>query len=262
MTDKNDDDGDLTKLLQIVEVYSDDGIGDTISRRFKEGIEALDYTIEEISHWKYCGGCHDQEYWRLLWPSREFPPYSTKCACDQVIKYNCWITPDKNDPNGDIITLGRCCIRRFIPCHKKTCRDCGGGHRSTMVDYCSKCIKKHKIEATRNLKAAKKAALEKKQMQEKRDKILSETGCEKCVIAIIDNGYKRCFNCNKKKYNKAQEPPQKDTCQKCVEAVKKGYKKCYPCNERIKKAINCDVCCGTGISYWSDDIYGECLECQ
>lgn len=258
MTENNEDDGNLTKLLEIISAYPDDGIGDTISKRFKEGIEALDYTIEEISHWKYCGGCHDQEYWRLLWPSREFPTYTKRCACDQPIKYNCWITSDKNDPNGDIITLGRCCIRRFIPCRGKTCQDCGGGHRSTMVDFCSKCIKKHKIEATRNLKIAKAAAI----AQKKREDVLSKTGCEKCVIAIIDKGYKKCWSCNQKE-NHPKGVTAISECQKCVEQQKKGYKQCFNCNEK-KKKINdssCQSCMGTGTAYWSDGVYGDCLEC-
>jgi hypothetical protein len=29
----------------------------------------------------------------------------------------------------------------------------------------------------------------------------------------------------------------------------------------ISPCINCVACHGTGVSYWSDDVYGSCMEC-
>ena len=29
----------------------------------------------------------------------------------------------------------------------------------------------------------------------------------------------------------------------------------------VSPCIDCDACHGTGVSYWSDDYYGSCMEC-
>jgi len=55
--------------------------------------------------------------------------------------------------------------------------------------------------------------------------------------------------------------PPRTTCLRCEKAInQKGdtnYTLCYTCNLRK----NCPACRGTGISYWSDGMYGECMMC-
>ena len=64
--------------------------------------------------------------------------YSIKNAlkklCNHKIKYNCFIS------NGiNILSLGNCCVNRFIPKKKRSCKDCGCNHRNRKVNKCNLC---------------------------------------------------------------------------------------------------------------------------
>lgn len=56
--------------------------------------------------------------------------------------------------------------------------------------------------------------------------------------------FKQCYKCLLQ---------TKDKCI-CGKFKLKKYKICYTC-------LNCAACNGTGTAYWSDDIYGYCLDC-
>jgi len=70
-----------------------------------------------------------------------------------------------------------------------------------------------------------------------------------------------CYDCFQQLY--------KYNCKKCNRKMKKDYKLCYQCRFSRKNSkfedldeVNCIACQDTGISYWSDDVYGKCIECQ
>ena len=228
-----------------------------ISQKFKEGVENnLNMTLEELATWQYCGGNGNGHtpYFEMLFGERHMPE-GKFCVCNTPIDIQCYITPDKTNPNAQLVVIGQCCITRFIPKHNrgKRCKFCNSPHRNNLVDMCCECIKAEK-------KAEILADKEKKRIQQKKDDILYRTGCKKCVDAVM-KGYKRCYTCNQEK----KEPTESlitNECIKCVEQKKKGYPRCFNCNEKKKKAFGCNVCFGTGESYWSDGIYGECMECQ
>lgn len=138
---------------------------DCLSKKFKRGLELHGLTPEKLitDKWYYCGSTrwsnikqkkkkkekytihkegyycniNEDDYFKQKYPNRERPEYNNKCICSNYIKINCYIT------NGDrIITLGSCCIRKFMPdLLKKTCKVCNAKHHNRTVDKCNVCRK-------------------------------------------------------------------------------------------------------------------------
>jgi len=101
--------------------------------------------------YKYAGGTPDENnprhynYWnkiKLQKPYLKMPDIITECVCDHKIKNNCFII-NKND---DIIVLGNCCIKKFIPKSGRTCGKCGESHKNRKFNLCNDC----KIDACNN----------------------------------------------------------------------------------------------------------------
>ena len=98
-----------------------------IESRFIRGLENYDLTKQDIEEggWFYCGGRSGRHlnYWNMLNQQRKkpwsFPDLINECVCGHSIIQNCYITNKKQ-----ILTLGSCCIKRFIKNNKRTCIEC------------------------------------------------------------------------------------------------------------------------------------------
>lgn len=109
---------------------------DELSRRFVNGLAELGLTQEDLKEWKYCGGTFGshKNYWKLCCPGESCPPKEGRCVCKHVINENCYIT------NGDeILILGNCCIKKFVPKAGRTCQNCGAGHKNHKDNLCREC---------------------------------------------------------------------------------------------------------------------------
>jgi hypothetical protein len=109
-----------------------------LSRQFTEGLQqyGLEYSTV-ISTFRYAGGNmqdRHKNYFKLVYKNDKYPASKSHCLCGHKITENCYIT------DGDtILTLGNCCIKRFIPKACRTCHICGTGHRNRIVNRCMKC---------------------------------------------------------------------------------------------------------------------------
>lgn len=113
-----------------------------IQSRFMKGLENYDITYQDIVEggWYYCGGNKNQHlnYWNLCNDLRKkpwtLPALTDECVCGHRIKENCYITNGKQ-----IMTLGNCCIKRFVPKSKRTCHDCQKEHQRKKENLCYDC---------------------------------------------------------------------------------------------------------------------------
>jgi len=110
--------------------------------RFTKGLLEYNLTLDEIitSGWKYCGGDTGRhaKYFKISCPNDIRPEHVNNCVCGHPIKRNCYIT---NAEETDIIILGSCCIKKFIPKEKsgRTCKNCGMSHKNRKYDLCNNC---------------------------------------------------------------------------------------------------------------------------
>jgi len=112
-------------------------LDDNLSKRFLTGLKKHNVSYEEICRdWYYIGGekgCH-LNYYKLCNENKSLPNHKDYCLCNHKIKYNCFIS------NGiNILSLGNCCVNRFIPKKKRSCKDCGCNHRNRKVNKCNLC---------------------------------------------------------------------------------------------------------------------------
>lgn len=109
-----------------------------IYKNFIQGLKdcGLTYNDDFKLKWKYCGGNSKEHlrYFKLSCPNDELPEPTNECICGHTITKNCYIT------NGDnIIILGSCCIKKFIPNKKRTCETCGNFHQNHSINKCNNC---------------------------------------------------------------------------------------------------------------------------
>lgn len=119
-------------------------LDDNLSKRFLTGLKKHNVTYEEIcKNWFYIGGEKGQhlKYYILSSENKELPKHKDYCLCNHKIKYNCFISNGTN-----ILSLGNCCVNRFIPKKNRTCKDCGCNHRNRKINKCNIC--KIKINKT------------------------------------------------------------------------------------------------------------------
>ena len=111
-----------------------------LRKRFINGLKEYNLTEEEIKNWKYCGGNQGRHfnYFKLSCPNEDLPEQVDECVCGHYIQENCYIT------NGDeILILGNCCIKKFIPKSGRTCDDCGKPHQNRVINKCNDCRPKN-----------------------------------------------------------------------------------------------------------------------
>ena len=144
-----------------------------LTKRFIKGLQNYNLTYEEIKNgkWKYSGGNAKGHlnYFRTCYGDKKLPDHKFKCICGHAIKENCYITDGK-----EIITLGNCCIKKFLPEGKsgRTCEDCGKPHRNRKDNKCHDC---------RDIKYNTPI----------------ENNCRTCGIKC-NSKYKYCYNCHLK----------------------------------------------------------------
>ena len=109
------------------------------------------YNEEFRRTWKYAGGdgCsrgkmgfsknRHYRWWEQLYKNRKFPDFLRRCVCGHPIEENCFITNDLLNPNGRLITIGNCCILKFIPDGCRACPLCETPHRNRTTNRCNKC---------------------------------------------------------------------------------------------------------------------------
>jgi hypothetical protein len=109
-----------------------------LTNKFIKGLENYGLTYEEIknSEWKYCGGRTGRhfKYFELCCKDDDLPEHVNECVCGHHIRENCYITDGEQ-----ILILGNCCIKKFIPKSSRTCEDCGNPHKNRKVNKCNNC---------------------------------------------------------------------------------------------------------------------------
>ncbi len=108
-----------------------------LHKKFIKGLAEYNLAEEEVKlNWRYCGGNYAShyKYFKLTCPNDNLPTPVSQCVCHHPIKKNCYIT------NGEeILVLGNCCIKQFLPKGGRTCELCDEPHRNSIVNRCHAC---------------------------------------------------------------------------------------------------------------------------
>lgn len=130
-------------------------------KRVENELSEYGMTLKDLEGWRYCGGTNGPhlKYWKIQFKDMPLPDRVNKCLCRHPIVENCYITDGK-----EILVLGNCCIKRFVPKCTRTCERCGEPHKNRVVNRCNDC------------------------------RVGVCDGCGK----EIDETYKKCYKCNKK----------------------------------------------------------------
>jgi hypothetical protein len=109
-----------------------------LTDKFIKGLEKYNLTFDEIKKWKYCGGNMNRHYnyFKICFKNNDLPDKVHECVCGHHIKENCYITD-----GVEILVLGNCCIKRFVPKNSRTCQVCGEPHKNRVVNRCNDCRK-------------------------------------------------------------------------------------------------------------------------
>jgi hypothetical protein len=109
-----------------------------LTEKFIKGLQNYGLTYDEIlnSNWRYCGGRSGRHlnYFKLCCKDDDLPDPVNECVCGHIIKENCYITDGKQ-----LLVLGNCCIKKFIPNSSRTCEKCGEPHKNRVVNRCENC---------------------------------------------------------------------------------------------------------------------------
>jgi uracil-DNA glycosylase len=111
----------------------------SISKRFHNGLSKYNISLDNLKkRWKYCGGelGRHLNYYNLCCKGEKMPEHEDRCICGHRIKENCYITDGEY-----ILTLGNCCVKRFLPYNTRTCERCNKMHRNRKDNLCIKCRK-------------------------------------------------------------------------------------------------------------------------
>ncbi len=165
-----------------------------LTDRFIEGLKTHNLTLDDIKNWKYCGGSSGRHlnYFKICCKDSELPKETNKCVCGHYIEDNCYIT------NGiQLLVLGNCCIKKFIPQSSRTCDTCNTPHKNRIVNRCNSC------------------------------RVGVCDGCGK----NCNEKYPKCYSCtfNTNNTNAGISTNAVSHCQECGKTCKAPYKKCYNC---------------------------------
>jgi hypothetical protein len=93
---------------------------------------------------------NDQRYYNAKYPHILAPPHEDHCLCSTYIKNQCFLY---HKPSSQLIVVGRCCYKRFIPeeNQKRYCETCAvqlkGNVEKLICNSCEKANKQRKHEA-------------------------------------------------------------------------------------------------------------------
>lgn len=109
-----------------------------LTQRFIEGLRSHNLSYEDIKEgkFKYCGGdtSRHHNYFKMNFGNKSIPAHTDEYVCGHKIKENCYITDGKQ-----ILVLGNCCIKKFIPKCGRSCELCGSSHKNRIVNRCNQC---------------------------------------------------------------------------------------------------------------------------
>lgn len=120
-------------------------------------------TYSDLIQFKYGGGNRNKShsnYFKLVFGDNEYPDKIDRCPCGHRIKENCYIYKEKSD-GYELVILGNCCIKKFIPKSSRTCKKCETPHKNSKWNLCNHC-KEEEIE-----KKKEEIKKEKEEMREK-----------------------------------------------------------------------------------------------
>lgn len=207
---------------------------DKLFQKFLKGLEKLGMTYEDVKHWVYAGGDseHRIKYFKQKCPDRELPEHASSCVCGHKIKENCYIL---NIDDNRLLTLGSCCIKKFIPESTKTCNVCGASHKNRIVDRCNDCRPGLCDICNKPCKKPyTKCYSCKFPKEESSDEPNKCTECDK----ECKKPFTKCYACKFPKKEKSDEP---NICTKCYGECKKPFTKCFNCNRKTR-VNNCRMC--------------------
>lgn len=117
-------------------------------KKFLEEWNKLDVSNHDLTAWKYGGGNRGRHYnyWKILFPNTELPESDFECVCLHHIQENCYIYLPNTD---EIVILGNCCIKKFIPTCNRSCEVCGDTHKSRNDNRCKNCKIKKNVNKTK-----------------------------------------------------------------------------------------------------------------
>jgi len=109
-------------------------------------------TYSDLIQFKYGGGNGNNSnsdkrhsnYFNLVFGDNEYPDKTDRCPCGHRIKENCYIYKE-NSSEYQLVILGNCCIKKFIPKSSRTCKKCEMPHKNRKWNLCKNC-KKEEIE--------------------------------------------------------------------------------------------------------------------
>ncbi len=113
-----------------------------LSEKFLKGLAEYGLSYDDIknSGWKYCGGNMNRhkKYFELCFPTMVLSDITHEdyCICGHDIVENCFIT---DSTETEILVLGNCCIKKFVPMCTRTCEICKSPHKNRKDNKCTTC---------------------------------------------------------------------------------------------------------------------------
>ena len=198
-------------------------------KMFVDGIEKMGMTIDDLDDYIYVGGngdnttglMHHRNYFALKCPGIDHPEPEEHCVCGHAIRENCYI---RKMETGDMIHMGICCVKRFMPESGRTCGDCAKSHRNRKVDRCNDC-RKVKCDRCGGRKEGKKTLCTQCYGTRPGAKV-----CGDCGGIHRNRKVDRCNGCRSGK------------CDECGQAKRGSRKVCNPCYYKPQGRKVCKDC--------------------
>ena len=182
-----------------------------LTKQFIKGLEKYNLSFDDIekNNWHYCGGNSNShlKYYKLSYPNRDIPADVTICICSHPIVENCYITD-----GTDMLILGKCCIKKFIPKSSRSCEKCGLAHKNRKNNRCNEC----RIGICDNCGISC-------DVKHKKCHTCTYPNSGICNTCETPCDYKQCYSCTY---------PNSGICESCDKKCDVKYKKCFKCNKK------------------------------
>ena len=77
-----------------------------------------------------------RQFTLLMGDDVPLPNHTFMCICGHKILHNCFIA---NRKTNKVITLGKCCVKRFKGSLNKRCDNCDKQHKNRANNLCNEC---------------------------------------------------------------------------------------------------------------------------